>query len=143
MANICAIFFSVKTAPIQKPKISMQFEFWMKEIIILYLHYFNIWTLRTLISLCHKFSGLERFGFLVHESPCSSQKVQENVVHHVIWAPRDLMRYTCSLHRVTYHEPNEIGYAKINIEINAGIAVSSFFYFSDSIITTCDVITCF
>ena len=53
------------------------------------------------------------------------------------------MRYTCSLHRLTYHEPNEIGYAKINIEINAGIAVSSFFYFSDSIITTCDVITCF
>ena len=84
MVNICAIFFSVKTAPIQKPKISMQFEFWMKEIIVLYLHYFNIKTLRTLFSPCHKYSGLERFEFLVHESPCSSQKVQENVVHHVI-----------------------------------------------------------
>ena len=37
-------FFSVKTAPIQKPihlLISMQFEFCMKEIIILYQHYFN------------------------------------------------------------------------------------------------------
>ena len=36
--------FSVKTAPIQKPVhllMSMQFEFWMKEIIILYRHYFK------------------------------------------------------------------------------------------------------
>ena len=44
LTNICAIFFTVKTAPTQKPinfLISMQFEFWMKEIIILYRHYFN------------------------------------------------------------------------------------------------------
>ena len=64
----------------------------------------------------------------------SSQKVQ-NVVHHVIWAPPDLTRYTCSPHRVTCHEPNEIGYAKSNIEINSGTAVFSFFSFSDEIVT--------
>ena len=31
-----------------------------------------------------------------------------------------------STHRVTCHEPNEIGYAKIGIEANSGTAVSSF-----------------
>ena len=37
---------------------------------------------------------------------------------------------------VACHEPNEIGYAKINIEINSDTAVSSFFSFSDSVIIT-------
>ena len=44
VTNICTIFFSPKTAPIQKPinlLISMQFKFWVKEIIILYQLYFN------------------------------------------------------------------------------------------------------
>ena len=41
-------------------------------------------TLQALISHCHKYSGLERLGFLVHESPCFSLKVQENIAHHVI-----------------------------------------------------------
>ena len=44
MTNIWAKFFSVKTAPVKKLihllKL-MQFEFLMKEIIILYRHYFN------------------------------------------------------------------------------------------------------
>ena len=29
-------------------------------------------------------TGLEKLGFLVHKSPCSSKQVQENVVHLVI-----------------------------------------------------------
>ena len=44
MTNICAIFFSVKAAPIQKSGHllkCMRFEFWMTEIIILHWHYFN------------------------------------------------------------------------------------------------------
>ena len=44
--------------------------------------------------------------------------------------PPDFTSYTCSPHRVTRHESNEIGYAKINIEINSGTAVSSCFFLS-------------
>ena len=45
-------------------------------------------------------------------------------------------RYTGLPHRITCLEPNEIGYAKINIELNSGTAASNFFSFSDSVITT-------
>ena len=45
----------------------MQFEFLMKEII-------GTSTLQALIYPCPKYLGLERLGFLVHESPCSSQE---------------------------------------------------------------------
>ena len=30
------------------------------------------------------YTGLEKLAFLVHESPCSSKQVQENIVHLVI-----------------------------------------------------------
>ena len=92
-------FFSVKTGPLRKPKISIQFDWYIKVR-----------------------APREKFRRTSHTTQFR--------------APLDLTRHTCSPYRIICHEPNEIGYTKINIEINSGTAVSSFFSFSDSIVTT-------
>ena len=56
--------------------------------------------------------GLEKLGFLVHESLCSSKQVQENIVHLKILF--NVLRYTCLPHRVPCHAPNEVSYGKMN-----------------------------
>lgn len=43
----------------------------------------------------------------------------------VPWAPCNVRRYTCSIHRVPPRSPNEIYYAKINVETNWHTAVST------------------
>ena len=57
--------------------------------------------------------GLEKLGFLAHESLCSSNQVSENIVHLIILYFLALYRYTCLPHLVPHHAPNEIGYGKI------------------------------
>ena len=57
------------------------------------------WTIHQLLS------GLEKLGFLVHESPCSSKQVQENVLRFVIlcfsW-PYEEHIFTSSLSKGKY-----------------------------------------
>ena len=61
-----------------------------------------------------------------------SQKVQENVAHHASLC----LSWPYGVHMFASSSWTKWGYAKINIEINSGTAVSSFFSFSDSVITT-------
>ena len=82
-------FFIVKTVPIQKTKIPMQFGQYKK--------------VRAPRKKLRRTSYTTQF--------CS---------------PPDLTRYKYSPHCVICHEPNEIGYVKINIEINSDAAVFSF-----------------
>ena len=53
-------------------------------------------------------SGLEKLGCLWHESPCSSKRVQENVVRLKILCTCDFRRYTCSPHPILCRAPNKI-----------------------------------
>ena len=55
-------------------------------------------------------SGLEKLGFLVHESLCSSKQVQENVVCLIILCTLWLYVVMCLPHCVPCRAPNEICY---------------------------------
>ena len=87
-------------------------------------------------------SGLEKLGFLVNKSLCSSKQVQENVVCLVIFC--FLLRYKVKVFpspcTSLCTKSNRLW--KENVEINLGTAIFSIF-FSDSIITLENITTCF
>ena len=86
-------------------------------------------------------SGLEKLGFLVNKSLCSSKQVQENVVCIVIFC--FLLCYKVKVFPCVPHcAPNHIDYGKKSVEINSGTAIFSIF-FSGSIITLEKFTTCF
>ena len=93
-------------------------------------------TLWTLISPCYKYSGLERLGFLVHDKPCFSQKVQENVVHRVVscssW-PYEVHMFvsSCNLSWTKWNKLCEDKYWN-----KFRYSCIQFFSFSDSVIIT-------
>ena len=71
VTNICVKFLSVKTAPTQEciHLISLQFEFLMKEVNILYFNWLVlVSTLETLISPYHKYlmSNIEQLEILIY-----------------------------------------------------------------------------
>ena len=72
-------------------------------------------------------SGLEKLGFLVNKSLCSSKQVQENVVCIVIFC--FLLCYKVKVFPCVPHcAPNHIDYGKKNVEINSGTAIFSIFF---------------
>ena len=62
-----------------------------------------------------RFSGTRKSVLL---KPSSGER-------YVSWPPCNVKRYTCSIHRVPHRSPNEVYYAKINVETNSDTAVST------------------
>ena len=82
-------------------------------------------------------SGQAKFGFLVHENPCSSKQVQENVVRLVILCPSQpyevhMFTSSCTWSWSKWNRLSKGKYWK-----NSSTAISSvFFSFSDSVIAS-------
>ena len=91
-----------------------------KQILKLYLNHDIFSVIRNPLTLCNEVTfidaigapGLEKLGFLVNETPCSSKQVQVHVVPSQFGAPSDATSYKCLPHRIPRRGPNEIDYRK-------------------------------